>query len=72
MKQKVQIEDIKRHGPTIICGNGYTATEGYDGLETLVIKKDGRFWAEFRGSSLCFATPLSVDDKATIASLIND
>ena len=65
------MNNIKRHGKTILMGNGITATEGKDGnLPTLSIRKNGKKVAFSRGSSLGFSTKLTDEDKKYLLSLI--
>lgn len=63
--------DIKRHDyRTILLGNGYTATEGYEGnLPTLSIRKDGKCIKFCRGSSLVFSEHLTDEDKEYLITL---
>lgn len=61
--------NIKRHGRTILLGDGLTATEGHDGLPTLVIRRNGKRVKSYRGSSLDFCRRLTADDKQYLASL---
>lgn len=65
----INTADIKRHGKTIQLGKNRTATEGHDGLPTLVIRERGKKIKTLRGSSLVFSNPLTSDDKAYLASL---
>ena len=66
------MEEIHRHGRTIVLGNGLTATEGSDGLPTLTIRKNGKVTHRYRGSSLCFGHPLTQADKEYLITLAAD
>lgn len=69
---KINASDIKRHGRTILLGQGYTATEGYEGnLPTLSIRKDGKHIKFYRGNSLVFAEKLTAEDKKYLAALVD-
>lgn len=64
------INTIKRHGNHIRCGKGITAVEGYDGLPTLSIRKNGKEINLYRGSSLGFSEELTNEDRDYLKSLI--
>lgn len=65
--------DVRRHGRTIILGQGRTATEGRDGgLNGLVIRNAGKTIKTYRGSSLAFSGKLTNEDKQYLASLGSD
>jgi len=62
---------MKRHGRTILCGGGITATERMEGnLPALSVRKDGRRIGWYRGSSLRFSAPLTAGDKDFLEALI--
>jgi len=61
---KINVSGIRRHGRTILLGNGTTATERRSGgLPELVIRKNGKITHEYRGSSLYFSRNLTEEDK---------
>lgn len=65
--------DIRRHGNTILLGQGYTATEHHGGgLPELIIRKDGKVINKYRGSSLYFSKKLTEEDKEYLIALICD
>lgn len=69
----INLSDIRRHGKTIILGQGYSATEDYShNLPKLRIRKNGRPIQVYRGSSLYFNNQLTDDDKRYLASLVED
>lgn len=69
-KMKISILEIKRHGKTILLGQGYTATENYStNLPQLTIRWDGKVIARYQGSSLYFSKKLSDEDKEYLGSL---
>ena len=66
----ININEIKRHGTTILLGQGITATEGKDwNMPALKIRKDGKIIREYRGSSLYFSKKLTEEDKKYLATL---
>ena len=68
----IRAEQIKRQGRTILLGQGRTATEGRDGLNTLTIRENGKVIKTLRGSSLGFGRKLSAEDKDYLAALGSD
>lgn len=67
---KINANEIKRHGRTILLGQGFTAIEGQEGnLPTLRIRQNGKEVQFYRGSSLGFDNPLTEEDKSYLASL---
>lgn len=66
----ISTDNIKRHGRTILLGDGLTATEGYDGnLPALTIRRNGKRVKSYRGSSLGFSRRLTDEDKQFLVSL---
>ena len=63
---------MKRHGNHIRVSTGITATEGFDGLPTLTVKKNGKVRRKYRGSSLIFSQTLTPQDKKYLESLCDD
>jgi hypothetical protein len=62
----------KRRGDYIWISPGITAREGYEGsLPTLEIRRKGKRVKFYRGSSLYFADPLSLQDKQFLEALAN-
>lgn len=72
MSKTIKVEQIKRHGRTILLGQDRTATEGLDGLQTLTIRDSGKVIKMLRGSSLGFGRTLSEEDKSYLAALGSD
>jgi hypothetical protein len=68
----IKSSDVQRYARTILLGQNRTATEGHDGLPTLIIRDHGRQIKDYRGSSLDFGNPLSAADREYIASLGSD
>jgi hypothetical protein len=68
----LKVEDIKRIGNYIKLGQGRTATEGNDGLNTLTIREKGKVISRARGSSLSFSEKLTDEDKRYLAALGSD
>jgi hypothetical protein len=69
----LKTDNVKRHGRTILLGNGYTATEGREGnLPTLRIRKNGKQIKFYRGSSLVFSKNLTLEDKEYLISLASE
>ena len=67
---EIEIEKIRRHGKYIRIAPGLTATEGTDGnLLALTIRKRGKLIHYYRGSSLGFSHPLTIEDKKYLAVL---
>lgn len=68
--KEMEKDKIKRHGKTILLGDGITATEGMEGnLPSLRIRKNGKQIRYYRGSSLRFSHTLSSEDKDYLISL---
>lgn len=66
----VNYDNITRRGRYISIAPGITATEGYDGLPTLIIRNGGKITYEYRGSSLYISSPvLTREDKEYLISL---
>ncbi len=73
MQIQISPDKIKRHGRTILLGQGRTATEGMEGnLPTLRIREYGKLIRSYRGSSLGFSAQLTDEDKRYLASLGSD
>jgi len=68
----IDVDDIRRHGITILLGQNRTATEGEDGLPTLTIRHRGKIIQYYRGSSLQFSRPFTDADRAYLAGLASD
>lgn len=69
----MNIEQIYRHGNHIRIGNGWTAIEKRDGnLPALQIRKNGKNVKFYRGSSLIFSDPLTMDDKKFLTTLVGE
>ena len=67
---EINIIDIRRHGKTILLGQGYTATEYYgSNLPQLTIRENGKAIHQYRGSSLYFNKSLTDEDKRYLAAL---
>ena len=63
---------MKRIGNYISIAKGITAVEGYEGnLNTLRIRKNGKPYAFYRGSSLVFCKNLTDEDQDYLKSLAN-
>lgn len=63
-------KNVRRRGRYISIDKGITATEGNECLPTLTIRKNGKIIHEYRGSSLCFSSPvLTREDKKYLVSL---
>lgn len=70
---RLNASEIRRHGNTILLGQGYTATEHYGGgLPELIIRKNGKVINKYRGSSLYFSKKLTEEDKEYLIALICD
>ena len=61
-----------RRGGYIWIAPGLTATEGYDGLPTLTIRRGGKIIKQCRGSSLGFAVPLTRGDARYLLALAGE
>jgi len=67
---QINPDKITRHSNYIKIALGITATEGSDGnLPSLLVRKNGRKVAKYRGSSLVFGERLTDEDRRYLASL---